>query len=313
MSVPGPGWYSDASQGNRVRWWDGSIWSDGPAAPLHTSTPPPPPPPRKPSKLPKVLVASVIGVIVLIVVAVSGGFFQLVVLLGLLAAAIGAYAAAVGSAPRFRVRSRKIGAIVLGAGLFAATVGGTANAAVLSSSTASVASLTAPRIESPSSPTAEESPSPKPTPTPVVTQEEVREPVLIPFGSTTVNDANLAVGTTAISVTGVNGEKVIVHQVTYVDGVETERQVLREEITVEPVTQVTAVGTKKPVVVAPPAPPAAGNGCHPSYAGVCVPIASDVDCAGGSGNGPEYVSGPVRVVGPDEYDLERDNDGIACD
>jgi hypothetical protein len=33
----------------------------------------------------------------------------------------------------------------------------------------------------------------------------------------------------------------------------------------------------------PPAPK-----CHPSYS-PCVPIASDVDCLGGGGNGPAYV------------------------
>ena len=53
--------------------------------------------------------------------------------------------------------------------------------------------------------------------------------------------------------------------------------------------------------------------CHPSYQGVCVPVASDVDCAGGEGNGPEYVRGPVYVVGPDEYELDRDGDGVACE
>src|SRR5262245_21112845 len=53
--------------------------------------------------------------------------------------------------------------------------------------------------------------------------------------------------------------------------------------------------------------------CHPSYEGVCVPVASDVDCAGGQGNGPEYVRGPVYVVGPDEYELDRDGDGVACE
>ncbi|MCW3816310.1 hypothetical protein ONA91_17845 [Micromonospora sp. DR5-3] len=52
--------------------------------------------------------------------------------------------------------------------------------------------------------------------------------------------------------------------------------------------------------------------CDPNYSG-CVPIASDVDCAGGSGNGPAYVQGPVRVIGTDIYDLDRDGDGIACD
>lgn len=57
----------------------------------------------------------------------------------------------------------------------------------------------------------------------------------------------------------------------------------------------------------------AEDGCDPNYADVCVPIASDVDCAGGSGNGPEYVQGPLRVVGTDIYGLDRDGDGIACD
>ena len=57
----------------------------------------------------------------------------------------------------------------------------------------------------------------------------------------------------------------------------------------------------------------AQDGCDPNYEGACVPIASDVDCAGGSGNGPEYVQGPVTVVGNDIYDLDRDGDGIACE
>ena len=42
-------------------------------------------------------------------------------------------------------------------------------------------------------------------------------------------------------------------------------------------------------------------------------FASDVDCAGGSGNGPAYVAGPVTVIGSDIYDLDRDGDGIACE
>lgn len=57
----------------------------------------------------------------------------------------------------------------------------------------------------------------------------------------------------------------------------------------------------------------AEDGCDPNYADVCVPIASDVDCAGGSGNGPAFVQGPLRVVGTDIYGLDRDGDGIACD
>jgi resuscitation-promoting factor RpfB len=59
----------------------------------------------------------------------------------------------------------------------------------------------------------------------------------------------------------------------------------------------------------PPAPD-----CHPSYGGACLdPDASDDDCAGGSGNGPEYVDGPITVSGPDPFDLDRDNDGVACE
>ncbi|HUQ35575.1 MAG TPA: hypothetical protein VM144_04280 [Aestuariivirga sp.] len=57
----------------------------------------------------------------------------------------------------------------------------------------------------------------------------------------------------------------------------------------------------------------AQDGCDPNYEDACVPIASDVDCAGGSGNGPEYVQGPVTVVGNDIYGLDRDGDGIGCE
>lgn len=52
--------------------------------------------------------------------------------------------------------------------------------------------------------------------------------------------------------------------------------------------------------------------CNSNYSG-CVPIASDVDCAGGSGDGPKYVRGPVRVIGYDVYGLDRDGDGIGCE
>ncbi|SFR44702.1 hypothetical protein SAMN04488005_2062 [Yoonia tamlensis] len=59
--------------------------------------------------------------------------------------------------------------------------------------------------------------------------------------------------------------------------------------------------------------PTFAQGCDPNYTGACVPIASDVDCAGGNGNGPAYVRGPVQVVGRDIYGLDRDGDGIGCD
>jgi len=74
-----------------------------------------------------------------------------------------------------------------------------------------------------------------------------------------------------------------------------------------------------PPVVAradPPPPEAAGarpaEQCDPNYE-PCVPVDSDVDCAGGRGNGPSYVAGPVAVVGSDVYGLDRDHDGTGCE
>jgi hypothetical protein len=63
---------------------------------------------------------------------------------------------------------------------------------------------------------------------------------------------------------------------------------------------------------ASPAATGSSPGCDPNYSG-CVPIASDVDCAGRGGNGPAYVQGPVRVIGSDIYQLDGDGDGIGCE
>ena len=64
---------------------------------------------------------------------------------------------------------------------------------------------------------------------------------------------------------------------------------------------------------AAPIPQEQPSSCDPNYSGACVPVARDVDCAGGSGDGPAYVSGPVTVVGNDIYGLDRDGNGIGCD
>lgn len=74
---------------------------------------------------------------------------------------------------------------------------------------------------------------------------------------------------------------------------------------------------KKPVAKKEPSAPAKArtkgrSGCDPNYT-PCVPIASDVDCADGSGNGPAYVDGPVRVIGRDIYGLDRNRDGVGCE
>ncbi|WP_433307667.1 G5 domain-containing protein [Actinoplanes sp. CA-030573] len=139
------------------------------------------------------------------------------------------------------------------------------------------------------------------TAAPVVTTKTVKQTKSIPYGTREVEDDSLAEGKTKVRVKGVNGVRTITYQVTLTDGEETARKQISSVVTRKPVTKVIAIGTKQ-----------AGDGCNPNYS-PCVPIASDVDCAGGSGNGPVYVDGPIQVIGSDPYDLDRDGDGVACD
>jgi len=62
-----------------------------------------------------------------------------------------------------------------------------------------------------------------------------------------------------------------------------------------------------------PAGAAEAEDCDPNYADACVPVARDVDCGGGSGDGPAYLWGVATVVGRDVYGLDRDRDGLACE
>ena len=69
-----------------------------------------------------------------------------------------------------------------------------------------------------------------------------------------------------------------------------------------------------PTTQPPPLSTIPARNCHPSYPGACLdPTASDYDCAGGSGNGPKYVQGPVQVRPPDPFGLDSDSDGIGCE
>lgn len=141
---------------------------------------------------------------------------------------------------------------------------------------------------------------------PVVTKKTVAETTDVTFSKVSVDDANLEKGKTEVHTAGVNGVKTFIYEVTYEDGKEVDKKLVKEEVTTAPITEVTAVGTYvKPVAPKP--------SCDPNYSGACVPTASDVDCAGGSGNGPAYVSGPVFVTGRDIYDLDRDGDGVGCE
>ena len=149
--------------------------------------------------------------------------------------------------------------------------------------------------------------TPTPSPTPVVTTEAKVEAVA--FQEETHEDGTISKGQTRVSQEGVNGERTITYEVTKLEGVETARKEIKNEVTKAPVSKVILLGT---YVAPPPVVQRQPSSCDPNYSG-CVPIASDVDCAGGSGNGPAYASGPIRVIGSDIYDLDRDSDGIACE
>jgi hypothetical protein len=173
----------------------------------------------------------------------------------------------------------------------------------------------APLAGSAASATRSASPVVTPSPTPAVTVESVTETEAVPFERVTVEDDTMDAGTSAVTTAGVAGVRTLVYEVTLTDGVETGRVLVSDEVTTAPVDEVTTVGTYEP----PPPPPepaplvdAPDEGCDPNYSG-CVPIDSDVDCAGGSGNGPSYADGPVTVTGEDVYGLDADDDGTGCE
>ena len=141
-------------------------------------------------------------------------------------------------------------------------------------------------------------------PAPVVETRTVTERAKISFKTRRVDDRSLPEGETRVRTKGASGERTLTYEVTVTDGEETARKLVKSVVSRKPVTKVVAVGTK-------PAS-SGGGGCDPNYR-PCVPVASGVDCAGGSGNGPAYVDGPVRVIGDDPYALDRDGDGVACD
>jgi hypothetical protein len=134
-----------------------------------------------------------------------------------------------------------------------------------------------------------------------IVKKTVTETQSIGYSTRTVQDSSLAKGKTTTRTAGRAGVRTQTYEVTLTNGKQTAKKLVKSVITRKPVTKVVAVGTKQ------------SSGCDPNYSGACVPIASDVDCAGGSGNGPAYVRGPVRVVGSDIYQLDRDGDGVACD
>ncbi|WP_431935668.1 G5 domain-containing protein [Micromonospora sp. RP3T] len=197
------------------------------------------------------------------------------------------------------------GGVAIGAGPDSPSAPAGKKAAPATSATTGVeaAAVAAPTtsVPSPAASPTESSPSPSAPPSPQVRTTTVTATAKIAYPTRTVKDATLTQGTKKVRTRGVNGVRTLTYQVTVTDGVQTDRKLIRSVVSRQPVTQVIAVGTKP------------ARRCDPNYSGACVPVASDVDCSGGSGNGPAYVDGPVRVVGSDIYDLDRDGDGVGCD
>jgi micrococcal nuclease len=74
--------------------------------------------------------------------------------------------------------------------------------------------------------------------------------------------------------------------------------------TAKPTPKPTPKVTPKPVAKATPK----ASRCHPSY-DPCLPIVGDLNCPDVRAMG----KAPVTVIGPDDYNLDRDGDGIGCE
>ncbi len=83
-------------------------------------------------------------------------------------------------------------------------------------------------------------------------------------------------------------------------------------VAVEKLTML-AIGFAQALPSVAPANAEPVSSCDPNYSGACVPVASDVNCVDGSGNGPAYVQGPVTVIGTDIYKFDSDGNGTGCE
>lgn len=130
------------------------------------------------------------------------------------------------------------------------------------------------------------------------TIREITENEDVDFLKQTENHSSLAKGETQLKQAGVKGVKTITYKLTITDGVETQRVKINEEVTTQPVDEITYVGT----YVAPKPSP----DCDPNYSGGCVPnVGYDLDC-------PD-IGFSVSVIGYDRHRFDRDGDGYGCE
>ena len=83
-------------------------------------------------------------------------------------------------------------------------------------------------------------------PVPVIEVVEETETEVIPFEKETVEDDTFDVGYEEVTQEGVDGVETVIYDVTYTDGVETDRTEKSRSVTTEPITEITTIGTKEP-------------------------------------------------------------------
>lgn len=152
--------------------------------------------------------------------------------------------------------------------------------------------------------TAEETTLEEETTDNVVVKEEVTEET-IAFETKKQYSDTLNEGTSEVKVKGVNGVKEVTYSVTYVDGEETEREVVSEKVIQEAVAQIIVYGTKKAVVettaeptTAAPSRPPADLSKYPEGSVVSVQAVDDCD---GSGHGYYTITLADGTVDYQEY------------
>lgn len=128
----------------------------------------------------------------------------------------------------------------------------------------------------------------------VKVEKEVNNAVKIPYAKETVEDPNMFKGETTVSQTGKDGSKNQVSRVTEINGQQVESDVIAEEIVVNPVNEVTVVGTK---VI-----PSRGTGelawpCNGGY------ISDYYMARGGSHKG-------IDIARPSNYTIKAADNGI---
>ena len=97
----------------------------------------------------------------------------------------------------------------------------------------------------------------------------------VPFENSTVQDSTLAKGITKVTTQGIVGVETLKYKDTYTDGKLTSHNLVSDDVTTKPVTQVTSVGT----YVAPtPTPATTTPTPAPSTTTSCTPLTNGGNC-----------------------------------